>query len=86
MAADKRDVLVATAATLTALAEVEGGCSESMIYLAACKGDFELWGTVSGVLERAGWVTVRAHWVTLTAEGRNMAAQIEAALKSRGGL
>jgi hypothetical protein len=75
----KQILLTRVAATLTTLAECDGGSPESMLYL-AFGSDIEEWQVLRNILLQAKLVTIKANYVQLTADGRKKAEEINAAL------
>lgn len=75
---DKRQIMTYVAAIVTTLAETGGG-PESSLYL-ALGGDINKWNDIKGLLVSSGLIVVRSdHWVEITAKGRKLAVDIEAA-------
>lgn len=75
----------AIAAVLTTLAEVDGGAPSGHLYMALQSYDAELYTHSAymmtlGALIRAEIVTEERDYIELTSKGRNLAAELEAAI------
>lgn len=78
---ERQELMAIFAAILVILADEAEGCPESTLYM-VCRMDMGKWETVRRVLMgNPPLVTIKGHWVTLTADGKTMAAKINAALK-----